>query len=133
MTNVFTYFIGLLSIINYNRFSYAYIDFTYESYDYSEDMNSIYNIPIIPSVTSVSWDPDTKILPVCVELNNHTIENSLIESAIDNVNLYLYSGNIDTTSLFLYDYKYTNEKCPDDDLKIKIIKSNNTLKSPGYY
>jgi hypothetical protein len=97
-------------------------------------MNAIIFFPkfIIPSVTSISWNPNLKVLPLCVELNNHTIDQSLIHTAIDNVNKYLYTGNIDTTSLFLYDYNYTNFKCPDSDLKIKIIKSKSTSDSPGY-
>ena len=95
-------------------------------------LNHELNIPLIPSVTPISWNPELKVLPLCIELNNNTIETSLISSAIDNVNRYLYSGNIDSTSLFLYNYIYTNEKCPSSDLVIKIIKSTSTAKSPGY-
>ena len=96
-------------------------------------VNAPITIPYEYSVTPVVWDPTQHILPFCVELNNNTIETELIEDAIDNVNAYLFSGTIEQTALYfkILEYKETGT-CPENNLKIRVNKINNSLNAPGY-
>ena len=126
-------------ILSYTQTTFAGIDFIYENDDInlldSTTINEGYdvNVPFfMPSIIPIEWDANMKVLPFCVETNGIPVNRKLIESAIDNVNLYLYSGNIETTALYLYVNEYTNTSCSDDSLKIKLIKDNSVKKAPGY-
>ena len=125
--------------LSYTQTTLAGIDFIYENDDSNlldpTTINDGYdvNVPFfMPSIIPIEWDANMKVLPFCVETNGIPVNRKLIESAIDNVNLYLYSGNIETTALYLYVNEYTNTSCSDNNLKIKLIKDNSVKKAPGY-
>lgn len=129
----------LYLLLSYTQTTLAGIDFIYEYDDINVfdqtklDKGYDVNVPFfMPSIIPIEWDASMKVLPFCVETNGIPVNKKLIESAIDNVNLYLYSGNIDTTALYLYVNEYKNTSCPDTNLKIKLIKDNNVKKAPGY-
>jgi hypothetical protein len=126
-------------ILSYTQTTSAGVDFIYENDDINlldpTTINDGYdvNVPFfMPSIIPIEWDANMKVLPFCVETNGIPVNKKLIESAIDNVNLYLYSGNIETTALYLYVNEYTNTSCSDDSLKIKLVKNNSVKKAPGY-
>ena len=113
----------------------AEINYYYEDPipNYSAEVYDVQNVPFfVPYILSVAWDPDTKVLPFCVETNNMTVNKEIIESAFDNINMYLYTGDLDTTALYLYVDEYTNKTCPDEKLTISIVKERNQKKAPGY-
>ena len=59
-------------------------------------------IPVYEYIVPFMWKPTTKVVPFCLNYNNNTVDKSLVTNAIDNINAYLFTGDIKTTSLFLY-------------------------------
>jgi len=117
----------------------AGVDFIYENgdkiYYHKSDVPNIVNVNqrlFVPNILPVTWDTDSKIIPLCVETNGLPIQKNLIESAVNYVNLYLYSGNLDTTALYLYIENYREKGCPEDKLKIQLVHERDTSSSPGY-
>lgn len=92
----------------------------------------VQTIPVYEYIVPFMWKPETKVVPFCLNYNNNTIDKTLVTNAIDNINAYLFTGDIKTTSLFLYLEEETNTTCSENALKIDIVKDNSTLKAPGY-
>lgn len=106
----------------------------YATYDYGGRRDSnVQNIPFfMPSIIPIEWDTSMKILPFCIETGGKPVNKKLLESAVDNVNLYLYSGNLDTTALYLYVEEYRDSDCPEDKLKISLVQNGSVDDAPGY-
>lgn len=107
----------------------------YISFQFPESMEDVPNVPFIDveeyPVIPFVWDPTSKILEYCVESQDDvSVDLSIIQDAMDNINAQLYSGNISSTALYFT--LNTQKKCKRDDMKIKLVKSRNSVKAPGY-
>lgn len=109
--------------------SQAYISFQFPESDDAPNVPviDVEEYPVIPFI----WDPTSKVLEFCIEKpEDANIDLSIVQDAMDNINAQLYSGDISTMALYFM--LNTEKECNTEDLKIKLVKRNNSIKSPGY-